>query len=175
MCEQSFSCVQLCNPVDCSLPGSSIHGILQARILDWVAVLSSRGSSQVSDQTCIFCSSCTAGRFFISEPSGKLWEVKWALGNTTMNKASGGDGILAELFQILKMMLLKCCIQYVSKFWKLNSGHKTGKCQVSFQSQRRAMLKNVQTIIQLCSFHMPARLWSKSSKLGFSTMWTENL
>ena len=72
-------------------------------------------------------------------------------------------------------MQLKCCTQYVSKFWKLSSGHKTGKCQVAFQSQRRAMLKNVQITIQLCSFHMPTRLRSKSSKLGSSTMWTENL
>ena len=43
------------------------------------------------------------------------------------NKASGGDGILAELFQILKMMLLKCCIQYASKHGKLSSGHRTWK------------------------------------------------
>ena len=43
------------------------------------------------------------------------------------------------------MMLYKCCIQYISKFGKLSSGHRTGKCQFSFQSQRRAMLKNVQT------------------------------
>ena len=42
-------------------------------------------------------------------------------------------------------MLLKCCTQYASKFGKLNNGHRTGKCQFSFQSQRRAMLKNVQT------------------------------
>ena len=42
-------------------------------------------------------------------------------------------------------MLLKCCTQYASKFGELSSGHRTGKCQFSFQSQRRAMLKNVQT------------------------------
>ena len=59
-------------------------------------------------------------------------EVKWALGSITTNKASGGDGISAELFQILKMMLLKCCTQYASKFGKLCSGHRTGK--VSFHS-----------------------------------------
>ena len=51
-------------------------------------------------------------------------------------------------------MLLKCCTQYVSKFGKLSSGHRTGKCQFSFQSQRRAVPKNVQIIMQLCSFHM---------------------
>ena len=40
------SCLTLCNPVDCSPPGSSLHGILQARILEWVAKISTRGSSQ---------------------------------------------------------------------------------------------------------------------------------
>ena len=59
------------------------------------------------------------------------------------------------------MILLKCCIQYVSKFGKLSSDHGTGKGQFSFESQRITMPKNVQTIIQLCSFHMLARLCSK--------------
>ena len=48
-------------------------------------------------------------------------------------------------FKSLKMLLLKCCIQYASKFGKLSSGHRTGKGQFSFQSQRKAMPKNVQT------------------------------
>ena len=54
----------LCNPMDGSLPGSSVHGIFQARILKWVAMPSSTGSSWLRDQTCISCISCTAGRFF---------------------------------------------------------------------------------------------------------------
>ena len=54
-------------------------------------------------------------------------EVKQALGSISTNKASGGDGIPTELFQILKMMLLKYCTQYASKFGKLSSGHRTGK------------------------------------------------
>ena len=52
-------CLTLCNPMDCSLPGSSVHGILQARILEWFSF--SRGSSQIRDQTQL---SCIAGRFF---------------------------------------------------------------------------------------------------------------
>ena len=79
------------------------------------------------------------------EPDILECEVKWALGSITMNKASGGDRIPAELFQILK---------YVSKFGKLSSGHRTGKGQFSFQSQRRAMPKNTQTTAQLHSSHM---------------------
>ena len=51
---QSFqSCPTLCNPMDYSLPGSSVHGILQARILEWVAISFSRGSSQHRNETCI--------------------------------------------------------------------------------------------------------------------------
>ena len=44
-----------CDPMDCSPPGSSVHGISQARILEWVAISFSRGSSQPRDQTCVFC------------------------------------------------------------------------------------------------------------------------
>ena len=71
-------------------------------------------------------------------------------------------------------MLLKCYAQYASKFGKLSRGHRTGKDQFSFQSQRRAMPKNVQSTTQLHSFHMLARLCSKFFKLGFSSTWTEN-
>ena len=97
-------------------------------------------------------------------------EVKWTLGSITTNKASGGDGIPAELFQILKDDAVKVLHSYVSKFGKLSSDHRTGKGQFSFQSQRRAKPKNVQTTIQLCSFQMLARLCSKSFRLGFSSM-----
>ena len=54
-------------------------------------------------------------------------------------------------------MPLKYCTQYASKFGKLSNSHRTGKGQFSFQSQRRAMPKNIQTITQLHSFHMLAR------------------
>ena len=79
------------------------------------------------------------------EPDILECEVKWALGSITMNKASGGDRIPTQLFQ------------YASKFGKLSSGHRTGKGQFSFQSQRKAMPKNVQTTKQFHSFHMLAR------------------
>ena len=75
-------------------------------------------------------------------------EVKWALGSITTTKASGGDGISVELFEILKMMLIKCCTQYASKFVKLSSGHRTGKGQFSFLSERKAMPKSVKSITQ---------------------------
>ena len=55
------SCPTLCDPMDCSPPGSSVHGILQARLLEWVAISYSKGSSWPRDQTQIFC---VAGRVF---------------------------------------------------------------------------------------------------------------
>ena len=74
------------------------------------------------------------------EPDILECEVKWALESITTNKASGGDGILVELFQILKDDAVKVCTQYASKFGKLSSGqlssgHRTAKGQFSFQSQ----------------------------------------
>ena len=71
-------------------------------------------------------------------------EVKQAVGSITTNKASGGDGIPLELFQILRDDAVKVLTQYASKFGKFSSGHRTGKGQFSFQSQRKAMQKNVQ-------------------------------
>ena len=64
-------CLTLCDPVDCSLPGSSVHGLLQARILEWVAISFSRGPSQLRDWTHVFC--IVGRRFFFltTEPSGK--------------------------------------------------------------------------------------------------------
>ena len=71
-------------------------------------------------------------------------------------------------------MLWKCCTQYVSKFGKLSSGHRIGKGQLSFQSQRKAMPKNVQTTAQLQSSHMLAKQCSTSSKTGFNSTWSVN-
>ena len=91
------------------------------------------------------------------EPDILKCEVKWALGSITMIKASGGDGILAELFQILKDDAVKVLHSICQQIWKVSSGHNTGKGQFPFQSQIRVMPKNVQTTTQLHSFHMLAR------------------
>ena len=72
-------------------------------------------------------------------------EAKGSLGSITMNKASGGSGIPVELFQILKDDTVKVLHSIGQQIGKLSSGHRTGKGQFSFQSQRRAMPKNVQT------------------------------
>ena len=84
------------------------------------------------------------------EPDILECEVQWALITTI----SGSDGIPVELFQILKDDAMKVLHSNVSKFGKLSSGHRTGEGQFSFQSLRKAMPKNVQTIAQLYSSHM---------------------
>ena len=84
-------------------------------------------------------------------------EVKWALGRNTMKKASGGDGIPAELFKILKDDSVKVLHSIWHKFGKLSSGYRTGKGQFSFQPQRKGLPKSVQTTVHLYSFHMLAR------------------
>ena len=69
LCAKSFqSCLTLCDPMDCSPPGCSSHGILQARRLEWAAITFSRGSSQPRDRTLV---PCIAGRFFTVWATGK--------------------------------------------------------------------------------------------------------
>ena len=89
------------------------------------------------------------------EPDILEYEVKWALESITTNKASGGDGIPVELFQILKDDGVKVLHSICQQIWKTQQWktHRTGKGQFSFQSQRKAMPKNAQTTAQLHSSH----------------------
>ena len=64
ICSFTQLCLTLCDPMDCSPPGSSVHGISQARILEWVVISSSRGSDGPRAQTCI---SCITGGFFTTQ------------------------------------------------------------------------------------------------------------
>ena len=92
------------------------------------------------------------------EPDILECEVKWALGSITMNKASGGDGIPVELFQVLKddavKLLHSICQQNLESSAVAN---RTGKGQFSFQPQRKAMPENAQTTAQLHSSHILAK------------------
>ena len=76
VCLSLQSVVTLCNPVDCSLSGSSAHGIFQARILEWVSISSSRGSSWHRDWTHVFCIACV-GRQILYHCA--IWEAQWTL------------------------------------------------------------------------------------------------
>ena len=101
------------------------------------------------------------------EPDILECEVKWALESITTNKASEGDGIPVELFQILNDAV-KVLHSICQQNGKLSSGHRTGKGQFSIHSQRKAMPKNAQTTTQLHSSHMLVKQCSKFFKPGFS-------
>ena len=88
------------------------------------------------------------------EPDILECEVKWASGSITMNKASGGDRIPVELFQILKDDAVKVLHSMCQQIWKTQQFPQTGKGQFSSQSQRKTMPKNVQTTTQLHSSDM---------------------
>ena len=90
--------------MDCSPPGSSVHGSLQARILVWVAMPSSRGSSQPRNRTQVSCVSCTAGGFFTAEPLTSLCSV--------VNEHSTERGKRQALSRSLPMS-----IQFPGRFW----------------------------------------------------------
>ena len=88
------------------------------------------------------------------EPDILEYEVKWALGSISMNKASGGNGIPAELFQILNDDAVKMLHSICQHIWKTQQWPQDWKSQFPFQSQRKAVPKNAQTTIQLYSFHV---------------------
>ena len=91
------------------------------------------------------------------EPDILECEVKWALESIPMNKASGGDGIPVELFQILKDDAVKVLHSIYQQIWKTQQWPQDWKSQFSFQSQRKALPKNVQTTAQLHSSHTLAK------------------
>ena len=98
----ALSCPTLCDPMRCSLSGSSFHGILQARILEWIAMPSSKGFSWLRDQTLV---SCTAGRFFTT----------WANREVLL--------LLVTFFQILKVQHLATdehSMTLMLRLWALN-------------------------------------------------------
>ena len=122
---QSFP--TLCNPMDCSPPGSSTHGIFQARVLEWVTIAFSyqkqilkrgvKNAGELYKKDLNDPDNCD-GVIIHLEPDILEREVKWALGSITMNKASGGDGIPAELFQILKDDAVKVLYSVCQQIWK---------------------------------------------------------
>ena len=91
------------------------------------------------------------------EPDILECKVKWALGSITTNKVSGGDGISAELIQILKHSAVKMLYLIFQQIWKTQQWPQNWKGQFSFQSQRKAILKNVPTTTLLHSSYMLAK------------------
>ena len=98
MCAPSVSQVRLfCDPVDCSPPGSSVHGVFQAKILEWVAISSSRGSSQPRDQTHGSCDYCI-GKWNLYHCG--TWEAHHDLSPVTRRDDCGLPGILVLCVQM---------------------------------------------------------------------------
>ena len=88
------------------------------------------------------------------EPDILECEVKWALGSITTNKASGGDGIPVELFQILKHDAVKALHSICQQIWKTQQGLQDWKRSIFIPIPKKAMPKNPQTTTQLHSSHM---------------------
>ena len=95
------------------------------------------------------------------EPDTLESKVKWALGSITINKASGGDGIPAELVQILEDDSVNVLHSVCQQIWKTQQWPQDWKYQFSFQSQRKTMPKNAQTTAQLHSSHMLVKIMLK--------------
>ena len=85
------------------------------------------------------------------------FEVKWAFGRITMNKASGDDGISIELFQIQKEDAVKVLHSLCQQIWKTQQRPQDWESQFSLESQGKAMPKNAQTTAQLHSSHVLAK------------------
>ena len=103
------------------------------------------------------------------EPDILECEVRWALGSINKNKASGGDEIPVEPFQILKDDAVKVMHSIYQQIWKTHQWPQDWKKTVLFQSQRTEMPKNAQTTAQLYSSHMLAKKCSKFPKPGFNS------
>ena len=101
------------------------------------------------------------------EPDILECEVKWALGSIMMNKASGGDGISAELCHILKDDAVKVLHSICQQIWKTQQWLQDWKRSVFIPIPKKGNAKECSTTMQLHSFHMLARLYSKFFKLGF--------
>ena len=99
-------CQLLCDPMHCSRPGSSIHGIFEARILEWVAISCSRGSFRPRDQTHVSCISCITGIFFTA------WAIREAPDAQKKKKKKKSThfhpSILGKFVRLLKCVLNKC-------------------------------------------------------------------
>ena len=158
--------------MDCSLPGSSIHGIFQERILEWVAIPFSRRSSRSRDWTWV---SSTVGRCLTIwatrkykkdlndpnnqdgvithlEPNILECEVKWTLGNIITNKARGDDGIPVELFQIVKDGAVKVLHSIYQQIWKTQQWSQDCKRSVFIPIPKKG---NAKECSKYCKLHSP--------------------
>ena len=102
------------------------------------------------------------------EPEILECKVKWALGSITRNKASGGDGIPVELFQIIKDDTVKVLHSISQHIWKTQQWSQNRKMSIFIPIPKKGNAKECSTTTQLHSSHMLAKECSKFSKPGFS-------
>ena len=91
-CLRAQCCLTLCHPVVCSLLSFSVHGVFQARILEWVAISSSRGSFLPKDWTHLSCVSCIVGRFFIAWAIREAQQYHTSIIKVIRKKGGQGEG-----------------------------------------------------------------------------------
>ena len=118
----SQSCLTLCDPKDCNPPGSIVHGIFQARVLEWVAICYPRGSSQPRDQACISCGSCS-GTWLLYVPSRKphyRHAYKVSAGPHSLWRISGRISLFLQPFGGLSHSLACGSVTLVSAHLHLN-------------------------------------------------------
>ena len=108
------------------------------------------------------------------EPDILECEIKWALGSITMNKASGGSGIPAELFQILKDDAVKVLHSICQQIWETQQWPQDWKRSVFIPIPKKGNAQECSNYTQFHSFHMLTKKCFKFSKLGFNTTWTKN-
>ena len=102
------------------------------------------------------------------EPDILECEVKWALGSITTNKASGGDGIPVELFQILKDDALKVLYSICQQIWKMQQGPQDGKRSVFIPIPKKDNAKECSNSCTIAPISHTSKVCSKFSKPGFS-------
>ena len=132
---------------------------VSSKILFWVAINSNGfcGHTNLIRRIWVYYADNHGGVITHLEPDILEFEVKWALGSITLNKASRSDGVPAELFQILKDDAVKVLHSICKQIWKTQQWPQDWKRSVFIPIPRRAMPKNVQTTEQLHSFHMLAK------------------
>ena len=160
----SYSVVSDSNdPMDYSLPGSSVHGIFEVKVVEWGAIAFSEVNTNCTKKD-LSDPDKHNGVITHLEPDILECEVKWALGSTTMNKASRGVRIPVELFQILKDDVVKVLHSICKQIWKSQQWPQDWKRSVFIPIPRKGSAKcsniwqqNVQTTAQSHSSHMLAK------------------
>ena len=155
MCAKSLqSCPSLCDPKDCNPPGSSVHGILQARKLEWVAMPSSRESSPSRDRTFVSCISCIAGGFFTTEPPGKP-RGSYILGKYVSR--TGSKWVLKS-----RIYLAKFAAEWMKSFRTIH--FQLGSLHPPWQKLRK---------VDGCSFHWESNAASRTTASDTCSPWAD--